>query len=53
MKRIFPVKTPYEHGYNAFIGNDECVYRIGSFYEREWHRGWNTAYSQNKERHSA
>ena len=50
MKRIFPAKTPYEIGYNAFIANDECVYRKGSFYEREWHRGWNTAYCESQVR---
>jgi hypothetical protein len=50
MKRIFPAKTPYEHGFNAFIANEDCPYRTRSFYEREWYRGWNIAFNKNKDR---
>lgn len=50
MKRIFPAKTPFDHGYNAFLNNEECPYRIKSFYEREWNRGYNRAFNKNKER---
>ena len=50
MKRIFPAKTPFEHGYNAFINNEDRPYRTASFYEREWYRGWNIAFNKNKDR---
>lgn len=49
MKRIYPAKKPYDVGWNAFINDDGCPYRPLSFYEREWHRGWNHAYQKNRE----
>jgi hypothetical protein len=50
MKPIFPADRPYQIGWNAFINNDYCRYRRGSFYAREWLRGWDCAYLNNQAR---
>ena len=40
--------TPFMQGYNAFLDGDlVCAYRLNSHYNREWHRGFNTAFFKN------
>jgi hypothetical protein len=50
MNPVFPAERPYQVGWNAFITNEQCRYRKGSFYAREWQRGWDRAFLKNKAR---
>jgi len=43
-------ENPYEAGYKDFFeGNLTCKYRPRSFYAKEWLRGFNAAFSYNRQ----
>lgn len=44
--------NPYDQGYSDFFeGKTICVFREGSYYYKEWHRGFNDAYFHNLANH--
>ena len=42
------VHAAFDEGYEAFyLNNPACAYRLNSHYNREWHRGFNSAFFRN------
>ena len=49
-KYPFPIDKAFYRGMKAFYNNHECSYEIGSDLQKEWQRGYNAAYFNNRKR---